>query len=93
MYIDIHSHAYWKPIPFVTKFFTPEQLIAAQDKNGIEKGVLLPVAIILLSPPANVKLHLKKTALLPAKTNRFAAGQKITVVCRVIIRQHGRHQQ
>ena len=43
MYIDIHSHAYWKPTPFVTKFFTPEQLIAAQDKNGIEKGVLLPV--------------------------------------------------
>ena len=43
MYIDIHSHAYWKPIPFVTKFFTPEALIAAQDKNGIEKGVLLPV--------------------------------------------------
>lgn len=43
MYIDIHSHAYWKPAPFVTKFFTPEQLIAAQDKNGIEKGVLLPV--------------------------------------------------
>ena len=43
MYIDIHSHAYWKPSPFVTKFFTPEQLIAAQDRNGIEKGVLLPV--------------------------------------------------
>ena len=43
MYIDIHSHAYWKPVPFVTKFFTPEALIAAQDKNGIEKGVLLPV--------------------------------------------------
>lgn len=43
MYIDIHSHAYWKPLPFVTKFFTPEELIKAQDKNGIEKGVLLPV--------------------------------------------------
>lgn len=43
MYIDIHSHAYWKPAPFVTKFFTPEELIAAQDKAGIEKGVLLPV--------------------------------------------------
>lgn len=43
MYIDIHSHAYWKPVPFVTKFFTPEQLIEAQDRNGIEKGVLLPV--------------------------------------------------
>lgn len=43
MYIDIHSHAYFKPAPFVTKFFTPELLIEAQDKNGIEKGVLLPV--------------------------------------------------
>lgn len=43
MYIDIHSHAYWKPNPFVTKFFTPEQLIEAQDRNNIEKGVLLPV--------------------------------------------------
>ena len=43
MYIDIHAHAYWKPAPFVTKFFTPEQMIAAQDRVGIEKCVLLPV--------------------------------------------------
>lgn len=43
MYIDIHSHAYWKPNPFVTKFFTPEGLIEVQKKNNIEKGVLLPV--------------------------------------------------
>ncbi len=43
MYIDIHSHAYWKPTPFVTRFFTPEELIEAQNMNGIEKGVLLPV--------------------------------------------------
>ena len=43
MYIDIHSHAYWKPTPFVTRFFNPEELIAAQDQNNIEKGVLLPV--------------------------------------------------
>ncbi len=43
MYIDIHSHAYWKPTPFVTRFFTPEELIEAQNLNGIEKGVLLPV--------------------------------------------------
>lgn len=43
MYIDIHSHAYWKPAPFVTSFFTPEELIEAHKKNGIEKGVLLPV--------------------------------------------------
>lgn len=43
MYIDIHAHAYWKPNPFVTPFFTPEALIEAQKKNGIEKSVLLPV--------------------------------------------------
>ena len=33
MYIDIHSHAYFKPAPCVTKFFTPELLIEAQNKN------------------------------------------------------------
>ena len=38
MYIDIHSHAYWKPTPFVTKFFTPEELIEAQKMNGIENA-------------------------------------------------------
>ena len=43
MYIDIHSHAYWKPTPFVTRFFTPEELIEVHKLNGIEKGVLLPV--------------------------------------------------
>lgn len=43
MYIDIHSHAYWKPAPFITSFFTPEELIEAHKMNGIEKGVLLPV--------------------------------------------------
>ncbi|MFA7636735.1 MAG: amidohydrolase family protein [Monoglobales bacterium] len=43
MYIDIHSHAYWKPAPFVTPFYTPQQLIEAYDHYGIEKGVLLPV--------------------------------------------------
>ncbi len=43
MFIDIHAHAYWKPIPFVTHFATPEHLIEVYDKLGIEKGVLLPV--------------------------------------------------
>lgn len=43
MYIDIHSHAYWKPTPFVTNFYNPKQLIEAYDYFGIEKGVLLPV--------------------------------------------------
>jgi len=43
MFIDIHAHAYWEPIPFVTNFPTPEDLIEAYDQLGIEKGVLLPV--------------------------------------------------
>lgn len=43
MYIDIHAHAYWKPLPFVTRFFSPEELIEEYDKYGIEKGVLMPV--------------------------------------------------
>lgn len=43
MFIDIHAHAYWKPVPFVTKFATPEHLIEVYDSLDIEKGVLLPV--------------------------------------------------
>ncbi|MGN1059994.1 MAG: amidohydrolase family protein, partial [Clostridia bacterium] len=31
------------PVPFVTKFATPEHLIEVYDSLGIEKGVLLPV--------------------------------------------------
>ena len=42
-YIDIHAHCYRKPIPFVTLFHTPEQLIAKYDEYGIEMGALLPV--------------------------------------------------
>ncbi len=43
MFIDVHAHAYWKPLPFVTRFYTPEELIAEYDRHGIEKGVLMPV--------------------------------------------------
>ena len=43
MYIDIHAHAYWEPVPYVANFATPEHLIEVYDKYGIEKGVLLPV--------------------------------------------------
>ena len=43
MFIDIHSHAYRYPTPFVTRFCTAEELIEAYDKLGIDKGVLLPV--------------------------------------------------
>ena len=42
-YIDIHAHAYRKPLPFVTLFCTAEQLIARYDRFGIEMGALLPV--------------------------------------------------
>ena len=43
MFIDIHAHAYRKPVPFVVKFCTPLELIKRYDELGIEKGVLLPV--------------------------------------------------
>ena len=43
MFIDIHAHAYRKPVPFVTSFPTAEQVIERYDAAGIEKGALLPV--------------------------------------------------
>lgn len=43
MFIDIHAHAYWEPVPYITNFPTPEYLIDVYDRLGIEKGVLLPV--------------------------------------------------
>ena len=43
MFIDIHAHAYRKPVPFVVQFCDPEQLIGRYDEAGIEKGVLLPI--------------------------------------------------
>ncbi len=43
MIIDIHSHVYKHPLPFVTPFYDPEQLIAAYDHAGIDNAVLLPV--------------------------------------------------
>lgn len=43
MIIDIHSHCYKNPVPFVTYFCNPEELIAFYDKQGIDKAVLLPV--------------------------------------------------
>ena len=43
MFIDIHAHAYRKPIPFVVQFCTAEQVIERYDQAGIERGVLLPI--------------------------------------------------
>lgn len=42
-YIDIHAHAYRKPVPFVTRFCTAEELIERYDRYGIEAGFILPV--------------------------------------------------
>ena len=42
-YIDIHAHAFRKPIPFVTRFCTAEELIERYDRYGIEAGFILPV--------------------------------------------------
>jgi len=43
MFIDIHAHAYRKPVPFVVQFCTAEELLKRYDELGIEKGALLPI--------------------------------------------------
>ena len=43
MIIDIHSHVYKNPLPFITPFCNPEELIQKYDEMGIDKAVLLPV--------------------------------------------------
>lgn len=43
MIIDIHSHVYKYPIPYVTRFLDPEELIKKYDEAGVKKAVLLPV--------------------------------------------------
>jgi predicted TIM-barrel fold metal-dependent hydrolase len=43
MFIDIHAHAYRKPIPFVVQFPSVEELLQRYDEANIEKGCLLPV--------------------------------------------------
>ena len=43
MFIDIHAHAYRRPVPFVVKFCTAEEVIERYDEAGIEKGALLPI--------------------------------------------------
>jgi len=43
MFIDIHAHAYRRPVPFPVRFPTAEQVLERYDEAGIEKGVLLPV--------------------------------------------------
>jgi uncharacterized protein len=43
MFIDMHAHAYRRPVPFVVQFCTAEQVLKRYDDAGIEKGVLLPI--------------------------------------------------
>lgn len=43
MFIDIHAHAYRRPVPFVVQFCTVEELLTRWDAEGIEKGVVLPI--------------------------------------------------
>ena len=43
MIIDIHSHVYKHPLPLVTRFYSPEELVKKYDELGIAKAVLLPV--------------------------------------------------
>ena len=43
MFIDVHCHAYRKPVPFVCQFCTAEQVIQRYDEAGIERGAILPI--------------------------------------------------
>jgi hypothetical protein len=43
MFIDIHGHAYRKACPFPNRFCTAEELLAAWDDIGVERGVVLPL--------------------------------------------------
>ena len=42
-YVDIHAHCYRHPLPFVTRFCNPQELLERYDAHGIEMGALLPV--------------------------------------------------
>lgn len=43
MFIDIHAHAYRYPCDVQQRFHTAEELIAAWDRYGIDKGCVLPI--------------------------------------------------
>jgi len=42
MFIDVHAHAYDRPMPWF-RFATPEEIIRRYDELGIECGALLPL--------------------------------------------------
>ena len=43
MFVDIHAHAYRKPVPFVVQFPSVDELLKRYDECGIEMGCVLPV--------------------------------------------------
>ena len=43
LYVDAHAHCYRRPVPFVTRFCNPAELLERYDEHGIEMGALLPV--------------------------------------------------
>ncbi len=42
-FIDAHAHVYRIPVPFVTQFCTPIELLDRYDSEGIAMGALLPI--------------------------------------------------
>lgn len=43
MFIDIHTHAYRRPVPFVCRFCTAEELLKLYDAAQIKCGFILPI--------------------------------------------------
>jgi len=41
MIIDIHSHVYKNPLPFITPFCDPEELIQKYNEMGIDKATAI----------------------------------------------------
>jgi len=55
MLIDIHTHAYRVKMPFVAPFCTLEELLAEQEKLGIDMSCVLPVVNPEIYIPQNTE--------------------------------------
>ena len=42
-FIDIHAHAYRRPVPFVVQFCSADELKARYQAEGVQMGALLPI--------------------------------------------------
>jgi predicted TIM-barrel fold metal-dependent hydrolase len=42
-FIDIHAHAYRRPVPFVVQFCSPAELKVRYAAEGVQMGALLPI--------------------------------------------------